>query len=144
MRMVSDRLAVEPGCSRTEAVRQIAPKPGTSPESLRRWHEKPLVEAGHTDAPAEQAQEKTRRLEREVAQLRRASEILKTAPAFFAAEPDRPLRRRPRISTRTKTSSGSSRFAGRRRTTKGHSPRRGVTGQRKLGRVALAACAMRS
>jgi transposase len=49
------------------------------PEALRGW-----VKRAETARIAE--------LEREVKELRRANAILKSAPAFFAAELDRPLR----------------------------------------------------
>ena len=56
--------------------------------------------------------EEVKRLKREVAELRRANEILKTASAFFVAEPDRPVRGWSPILTDIRMVSGSSRFAG--------------------------------
>lgn len=44
-------------------------------------------------APRESLEEENRRLRRELAETRRANEILKKASAFFAAELDRPTTR---------------------------------------------------
>jgi transposase len=55
-------------------------------ESVRRWRRKAQVDAGTSGS--EHAE--IRRLKREVAELRRANEVLKAASAFFAAELDRP------------------------------------------------------
>lgn len=62
---------------------------GVKPETLRNW-----IEAeSRTASPAAAAESvEVKRLKREVAELRRANEILKTASAFFAAaELDRRL-----------------------------------------------------
>jgi transposase len=63
-----------------------------SPETLRRWVRQAEVDGG--DRPGRTSQElaEIRELKREVAELRRANEILKSASAFFAAELDRPYR----------------------------------------------------
>lgn len=42
---------------------------------------------------ADSPQEEIRRLKRELAEARRANEVLKAASAFFAAEPGRPTTR---------------------------------------------------
>ena len=63
-----------------------------SPETLRRWVRQAEVDGG--DRPGRTSQElaEIRELKKEVAELRRANEILKSASAFFAAELDRPYR----------------------------------------------------
>jgi transposase len=63
-----------------------------SPETLRRWVRQAEVDGG--DRPGRTSQElaEIRALKKEVAELRRANEILKSASAFFAAELDRPYR----------------------------------------------------
>ena len=92
VRLLSDRLAADRSCSQWRAVNEIAPKLGIANESLRRWHEQHLVNTGERQGLTREEHEEIKRLKREVAQLRRANEILKTASAFFAAELDRPVR----------------------------------------------------
>ena len=92
VRLLSDRLAADRSCSQWQAVREIAPKLGIANESLRRWYEQHLVNTGERQGMTREEHEEIKRLKREVAQLRRANEILKTASAFFAAELDRPAR----------------------------------------------------
>jgi transposase len=63
------------------------------PETLRNWVTQAEVDAG--DRPGTTTAEQTRitELEREVRELRRANEILRTASAFFAAaELDRKIK----------------------------------------------------
>lgn len=71
----------------------IAEKIGCSPETLRKWSQQ--VERDHGLRPGLTTAEQTRikELEREVRELRRANDILRTASAFFAqAELDRRLK----------------------------------------------------
>ena len=51
------------------------------------------VDAGTRPGITTEENEQIKTLKREVAELRRANEILKAASAFFAAELDRPLGR---------------------------------------------------
>ena len=92
VRMVSDRLSQDGSCSQWRAVSEIAPRLGVAVESLRRWYEQSLVEAGQRPGLTREEHAEIKRLKRENAELRRANEILKTASAFFAAELDRPAR----------------------------------------------------
>ena len=92
VRMLVDRLAGDGSCSQWQAVREIAPKLGVANESLRRWYEQHLVNTGERQGMRREEHEEVKRLKREVAEVRRANEILKTASAFFAAELDRPAR----------------------------------------------------
>ncbi len=88
VRMVYDRQALEGG-PRAESIRAVAPQLGVGVETLRIWCNR----YGPTDAPAdpqESLEQENRRLRRELAESRRANEILKAASAFFAAELDRP------------------------------------------------------
>jgi len=66
---------------------------GIKADTLRNWIRRDLGEAGKPPAAlAEPADVELAKLRREVAQLRRANDILKTASAFFAqAELDRKL-----------------------------------------------------
>ncbi len=76
------------------AVTSIAPKIGCSPYSLLKWVRAQEVETGVRAGIPQAEQERIKALEREVKELRRANEILKTASAFFAqAELDRVLKK---------------------------------------------------
>lgn len=88
VRMYHEHVA-DTQCSKLAARRHVGELLGVKPATLRNW-----VEAGapssSPQASADSAEVK--RLKREVAELRRANEILKTASAFFAAaELDRRL-----------------------------------------------------
>jgi transposase-like protein len=75
------------------AVESIAPKIGCVPQTLLEWVKKQDVDSGQRDGLTTSERERIKALEREVKELRRANEILKTASAFFAqAELDRRLK----------------------------------------------------
>jgi len=76
--------------SEFEAIKSVASKLGISEESVRRWRRKAQVDAGERPGVSSSEHAEIRRLKREVAELRRANEVLKAASAFFAAELDRP------------------------------------------------------
>lgn len=76
--------------SEFEAIKSVAGKLGISEESVRRWRRKAQVDAGERLGVTSSEHAEIRKLKREVAELRRANEILKSASAFFAAELDRP------------------------------------------------------
>ena len=78
--------------SEFEAIKSVASKLGISEESVRRWRRKAQVDAGERPGVSSSEHAEIRRLKREVAELRRANEVLKAASAFFAAELDRPQR----------------------------------------------------
>jgi len=73
----------------------VAESLGCGPETLRAWCNQAITASKATPAPAtdESLGEENRRLRRELAEARRANEILKKASAFFAAELDRPTTR---------------------------------------------------
>ena len=77
--------------SEFEAIKSVASKLGISEESVRRWRRKAQVDAGQRVGTTSAEHAEIRKLKREVAELRRANEILKSASAFFAAELDRPV-----------------------------------------------------
>lgn len=80
--------------SQWQAIRSIAVKIGCSPDSLKAWLQRTQVDAGQMPGTTTQERERIKALEKEVKELRRANEILKTASAFFAqAELDRKLKR---------------------------------------------------
>jgi transposase len=62
-------------------------------QTLRNWVRQAEVDAGARPGVSSAEAEEVKALRREVAELRRANEILKAASAFFAAELDRPHRR---------------------------------------------------
>ena len=88
VRMVLERQATQGG-PRSHSIRAVAPQLDVSDETLRMWcqrHGPEVAPASASQTPAEEI----RRIKRELAEARRANEILKTASAFFAAELDRP------------------------------------------------------
>ena len=76
--------------SEFEAIKPASSKLGISEESLPPWRRKAQVDAGERPGTTSSEHAEIRRLKREVTELRRANEILKSASAFFAAELDRP------------------------------------------------------
>jgi transposase-like protein len=75
------------------AVESIAPKIGCVPQTLLEWVKREEVDSGQREGLATPERERVKALEREVKELRRANDILKTASAFFAqAELDRRLK----------------------------------------------------
>ncbi|GCE41285.1 mobile element protein [Rhodococcus wratislaviensis] len=92
VRMYRDRLD-EHGGSKVAARRHVGELLSIAPATLRDWVERD--EAASPGAPKTEpdVSEELARLRREVSELRKANEILKTASAFFAAaEVDRRLR----------------------------------------------------
>ncbi len=79
--------------SEFEAIRSIAGKLGIgSPETLRKWVRRSEIDGGQRPGKTSEDIAEIRELKKEVTELRRANEILKSASAFFAAEFDRPPR----------------------------------------------------
>jgi transposase len=75
-------------------VRRLAEQLGVHPEALRNWIRQDEADTGERhDRPTTATLQENRRLRKEVAELRRANEILKAASIFFAQEAD-PHRRR--------------------------------------------------
>ncbi len=62
-------------------------------ETLRTWIRRAEVDTGVRRGVTSQMAEENKALRKEVAELRRANEILKAAAIFFGAELDRPGRR---------------------------------------------------
>jgi transposase len=91
VRLVSESKDEYP--SEFEAIRSIAGKLGIgSPETLRKWIRRAEIDGGQRPGKTSTEIAEIRELKKEVAELRRANEILKSASAFFAAELDRPHR----------------------------------------------------
>lgn len=74
----------------TAALRHVAGLLGMNTETLRLWVHRAEIDAGKRPGTTTEEAEEIKRLKREVAELRRANEILKSAPMFFAKELDRP------------------------------------------------------
>jgi transposase len=91
VRMVQEHRGEYP--SLWAAVESIAPKIGCVPQTLLEWVKREEVDGGQRDGLTTSERERIKALEREVKELRRANDILKTASAFFAqAELDRRLK----------------------------------------------------
>ena len=80
--------------SQWAAITAVAQKLGIgTAETLRKWVRRAEVDDGKRPGLSSEEHAEIKRLKREVAELRRANEILKAASAFFAAELDRPHQR---------------------------------------------------
>ena len=71
--------------TRTGSLRRVGEQLGVNPETLRNWVQEAEVDQGHRPGVTSAEAQRIRELEREVKELRRANEILRTASAFFAA-----------------------------------------------------------
>jgi transposase-like protein len=79
--------------SKLEARRRVGELLGVNPATLRNWIEREEIDSGVRPGESSAESEELKALRRENAELRRATEILKTASAFFAqAELDRRLK----------------------------------------------------
>jgi transposase len=95
LRERATRLAVEARrdpASAVGAIRRIADQLGVHPEALRTWVKRAETDAGDRPGTSSEDEQRIAALEREVRELRRANQILKSAASFFAAELDRPSR----------------------------------------------------
>jgi transposase len=75
--------------SQWAAITSIAAKLGMTSETLRRWVRTAETDDGLRPGLTTDERDRLMTLEREVRELRRANEILKSAAAFFGAELDR-------------------------------------------------------
>ena len=75
------------------AVKRVADQLGVHPEALRTWVRQAEIDGGVRPGTTTDDAQRLAELEREVRELRRANEILKTSAAFFAAaELDRKIK----------------------------------------------------
>ena len=75
--------------SQWAAIGAVAQKLGVgTAETVRKWVRQAEVDAGQRAGTTTEESAEIKRLKREVAELRRANEILKAASAFFARELD--------------------------------------------------------
>jgi len=80
----------ESGTGRGAVVR-VADQLGFGVESVRKWVARADIDGGAAAGITTADRARIRELEQENRELRRANAVLKSAPAFFAAELDRPL-----------------------------------------------------
>ena len=85
--MVTETIA-EQG-ERHGALTKVARQLGIGTESLRTWVAQAEIDAGQRPGLGSEERERLKSLEREVRDLRRANEILRSAAVFFGAELDR-------------------------------------------------------
>jgi len=79
--------------TRSGALRRVGDQLGINPETLRNWVSEAEIDAGERAGTTSVEARRIADLEREVKELRRANDILKTASAFFAAaELDRKIK----------------------------------------------------
>ncbi len=92
VRMYQERIR-DLGESKLTARKAVGAVLDINPATLRNWAEREEIGSGVRPGVTTEAADELKALRREVAELRRANEILKTASAFFAAaELDRRLR----------------------------------------------------
>ena len=87
IRMVFEH--TEEHSSQWATIQSIAGKIGMSPETLRKWVRQAERDGGLRPGLTTDERSRMKDLEREIRELRRANEILKSAAAFFGAELDR-------------------------------------------------------
>jgi transposase len=92
VRMVIEAVDRQHG-ERHGVVSRVAQQLGVGTESLRNWVRQAEIDSGRRAGVTSADQQRIAALEREVRELRRANEILKSASLFFATELDG---RRPR------------------------------------------------
>ena len=70
------------------AIGSIAAKMGMTAETLRKWVRQEQVDSGRRPGVSTAEAQRIKELEREVRELRRANDILRSAATFFARELD--------------------------------------------------------
>ncbi len=78
--------------TRTGAYQRIGDQLGVHPEALRAWVKRAEIDEGLRPGVTTADAARIAELEKEIRELRRANQILKSASAFFAAELGRPPR----------------------------------------------------
>ena len=75
------------------ATNHVAGRLGVNPETLWLWKKRVDVDAGQAPGTSSEAQVKIKRLKKQIAELKKANEILRSASVFFATELGRPSSR---------------------------------------------------
>ena len=91
IRMVFEH--TEEHSSQWTTIQSIAGKIGMSPETLRKWVRQAERDGGFRPGLTTDERVRLKELEREIRELKRSNEILRSAAAFFGAELDRRERR---------------------------------------------------
>ena len=93
VRLFEERRSEAPEESQSASYRRLHELTGIPIDTMRGWVMRAQVDGGKRPGLTTAEREEIRALKKEVAELRRANEILKTASAFFAAaELDRRLK----------------------------------------------------
>ncbi len=77
------------GGERFGVITRVARQLGVGTESLRNWVNQAEIDGGQRVGTTTEDRERIAKLEKEVRELRRANEFLKSAAVFFGAELDR-------------------------------------------------------
>jgi transposase len=72
------------------AMSHVASRLGVNPETLRLWKQRAEVDAGRAPGTSSEAQAEIKRLKKQIVELEKANEILRSASVFFATELGRP------------------------------------------------------
>ena len=75
------------------AASHVAGRLGVNPETLRLWKKRADIDAGREPGTSSEAQIEIKRLKKQIAELEKANEILRSASVFFATELGRPSSR---------------------------------------------------
>ena len=87
-RLVQEAREQDPDLSLNAAVKRIGPRVGINPDTLRGWCKQADIDAGRRPGTTTSEAATIKQLQQEVAELRRANEILLAASSFFARELD--------------------------------------------------------
>ena len=72
------------------AANHVATRLGVNPETRRLWKKRGDIDAGQVPGTTSEAQLGIKRLKKQIVELKRANEILRSASVFFATELGRP------------------------------------------------------
>ena len=87
-RLVAEAMTEDPSLSLNAAVKQIGPRVGIVPDTLRGWCKQARIDAGQEAGTTTADAKRLKELEAAVRELKRANEILLAASSFFARELD--------------------------------------------------------
>lgn len=85
VRLFMERREAEPQEAARASLRHLSDLVGVPADTIRGWVDRARIEARERPGVMSAEREEVKALRKEVAELRRANEILKTASAFFAA-----------------------------------------------------------
>jgi len=88
MRLVQEAREQDPALSVNAAVQRIGTRVGVNPDTLRGWVKQADIDAGKRPGTTTDDAKRTKELEAENRELKRANEILLAASSFFARELD--------------------------------------------------------